>query len=61
MEFLSGVVFNLMILYVINIECFFILVDNGWFEFCFVFGYGLIKGRIWNGELNLFIVNYQVM
>jgi predicted dehydrogenase len=61
MEFPSGAVSNSVTSYATNIERLFISAENGWLELRPAFGYGPIKGKTRNGDLNLPIVNHQAM
>lgn len=61
MEFPSGAVSNHITSYASNVERLFISAENGWLELKPAFGYGPLKGRTRNGELNLPIVNHQAM
>lgn len=61
MEFPSGAVSNSITSYASNIERLYISAENGWLELRPAFGYGPIKGKTRNGDLNLPIVNHQAM
>lgn len=59
-EFPSGAISNSVTSYNANIERFFATAEKGFFELRPAYGYGPLKGRTSNGELNLPIVNHQL-
>lgn len=59
LEFPSGAMTNSFSSYNTNIGRFYASADNGFFELNPAYGYGPLKGRTSNGELNLPIVNHQ--
>ncbi|MBL7857183.1 MAG: Gfo/Idh/MocA family oxidoreductase [Cyclobacteriaceae bacterium] len=61
LEFPSGAVANSQTTYASSMERLFISAENGWLELRPAFGYGPIKGRTSQGELNLPNVNHQAM
>lgn len=58
-EFASGAISNSTTSYNANIERFYAAAEKGYFELRPAYGYGPLKGRTSNGELNLPIVNHQ--
>lgn len=59
LEFPSGAIANSVSSYNANLGRFYAAADNGFFELNPAYGYGPLKGRTSNGELNLPIVNHQ--
>ncbi len=59
LEFPSGAIANSFSSYNSNIGRFYASADNGFFELNPAYGYGPLKGRTSNGDLNLPIVNHQ--
>ncbi len=59
MEFPNGAVSTSTTSYASNMERLLISAENGWLELRPAYGYGPLKGKTHQGELNLPIVNHQ--
>ncbi|MDX1939321.1 MAG: Gfo/Idh/MocA family oxidoreductase [Saprospiraceae bacterium] len=59
LEFPSGAISNSTTSYNANVERFYAAAERGYFELRPAYGYGPLKGRTSNGELDLPIVNHQ--
>lgn len=59
LEFPGGTISNSTTSYNANVERFYAAAEKGFFELGPAYGYGPLKGRTSNGELNLPIVNHQ--
>jgi predicted dehydrogenase len=59
LDFPSGITNSGFTSYKTNVERFQVSCNGGWFELSPAFGYGPLKGKTSNGELNLPIVHHQ--
>jgi predicted dehydrogenase len=61
MEFPSGAVSNSITSYASSVERLFVSAENGWLEVRPAYGYGPLKGKTKDGDMNLPHVNHQAM